>query len=252
MKGSSVPIRNLGKGNRPWVLDLRYIGGGRITFETRAEAETERKKKLTEVGAHGREALALTADERIDFVRARKELSKYGVTVQKAVEFYAMHHGIKESVLLSVAIDRIIRMKRDTRKDDEYIRQLKMTLDNLKAFTGDTVVSQISRKHLEEFLFRPHWKPATVRGQRINIRTFFRFALSHHWITSDPSAHIEQIQLTDAPPGILTVSESKAIFEAAKSVCPEMITFFALGLFCGLRSEDELQNIREEDIDLCA
>jgi integrase len=250
MKGSSVPIRNLGKGKRPWLLDLRYIGGGRPTFETRAEAELERKKKLKEVEQHGREALALTTDERIDFVRARKQLEKYGLTVQRAIEFVSAHHGIAEAVPLSVAIERIVKVKQDANKDLEYIRQLKMTLTGLKAFVQDSLVSQITRPQIEQFLFRPNWKPATIRGQRINIKTFFRFALSHHWIASDPSAHIEKIQLEDIPPGILTVEECNALFKSCVELEPDMSTFFALGIFCGLRSGTELQEIRKGDIDL--
>jgi hypothetical protein len=250
MKGSKAPIRNIQKGKRPWLLDLRYIGGKRQTFETEADAKAERKKKLKEVETHGREALALTADERIDFVRARKELERHGATIQKAVEFYKSHHGISEAVPVSVAVERILKSKRESGKDSEYIRQLKMTLDGLRIFTQDPLVSQVTRQQIEAFLFRPNWKPATIRGQRINIKTFFRFALSHHWIASDPSAHIERIQLTDSPPGILLVEEGAALLRACQLIEPEMTTFFALGMFCGLRSEGELEWIRKDNIDL--
>lgn len=250
MKGSSLPIRNLKKGKRPWLLDLRYIGGTRLTFETEDEAKAERKKKLKEFQESGRESLALTSDDRLDFVRARKELSKYDTTIEAAVAFYKSQHGISEPIPLSKAIKRIIKTKEDARKNSEYIRQLRMTLEGLAEFVNDPLVSHVTREQIETYLFRPNWKAATIRGQRINIRTFFKFALSHHWISNDPSEHIEGIDLPDTPPGILTVQECEALLAACRSVEPELTTFFSIGLFCGLRSEGELQKIRAEDIDL--
>ena len=42
-----------------FVLDLRAFGRGRKFFKTRAEADAERKRQLTALERHGREAIAL-------------------------------------------------------------------------------------------------------------------------------------------------------------------------------------------------
>jgi hypothetical protein len=58
-----------------FVLDLRAFGRGRKFFKTRAEAEAERRRQLTALERHGREAIGLPQHEVSDFIRASKTLA---------------------------------------------------------------------------------------------------------------------------------------------------------------------------------
>src|SRR5262245_60843888 len=131
MKGTKCPIRKRKSGKRKWMLDLRYIGGKRVCFETEQEAKNEREKMLAEFKAHGTSALALSNDERIDFVRARDELKLFNATIADAVAFFKKHHSISQPIMFAVAIDQVYKIKSGAGKDSEYVRKFKAKLRNL-------------------------------------------------------------------------------------------------------------------------
>ena len=79
-----------------FVLDLRAFGRGRKFFKHRSE----RKRPLTTLERHGREAIGLPQHELSDFIRARKTLAEYGKTINDAVQHYLGHLRASERARL--------------------------------------------------------------------------------------------------------------------------------------------------------
>lgn len=228
------------------MLDLRYLGGAREFYATEDEAKTARRVKLEAVREHGAAALALSNDERIDFVRAREALKPFNATISDAVEFFKKHHAITQTVSFADAIKQASEIKRATNKDPEYVRKFEANLKSLCVECGDKPLSQVSRDDVEKWLFKNGWSPATIRGKRIDVRTFFRFAVGRRWIVSNPAEKLEAVQLPDAPPGILKVDECKAMLSV---IDENLLPLVVLNLFCGLRPEECVQ-IRNENVQL--
>src|SRR5213592_3373938 len=74
-----------------YYLDLRPFGQGRKFFKTRAEADAERRRQLTSLERHGREAVGLPQRVLSDFITAKRKLAVYGKTINAAATFYLEH-----------------------------------------------------------------------------------------------------------------------------------------------------------------
>src|SRR5215472_4808196 len=76
---------------RNWCLDLRSLGKGRQFFRHKSDADAERRRQLTALERHGREAIGLSQRELSDFITAKNKLAEYSKTLTDAVEFYIDH-----------------------------------------------------------------------------------------------------------------------------------------------------------------
>jgi integrase len=241
MKVSDLPIRNLGIGKRPWQLDLRYVGGGRKCFETRECAETARDVYRTELRRLGSSALSLSDQDKMDLVWAKGQLKPHGKTLRDAIEFFNLHHSIAEPIRTLHALEQIVSAKKATGKDAGYLRIFATNIRSFAISSGDKLLPELTRNDIEKWLFNPAWKPATINNKRIDVRTFFAYALKRHWILSNPAAHLEPVDLGDTPPGILTVFQSECLLRSSRLKRADLLPFIVLGLFCGLRPEEAVQ-----------
>jgi site-specific recombinase XerD len=228
------------------MLDLRYLGGGREFFETEDGAEGRRRKVLKEYRDYGADALKLTNDERIEFVRAKKRLSVYGATIVDALDFYEKNHAVQEPILFSEAIKRVVEVKRSSKKDSEYVRKFDSSMTALKAVVGDKLLSTVTRDEIEAWLFGSGWKQDTIRNKRTDVRTFFAYAQKRHWITSNPAEHLENVERTNKPPGILKVEECERLLKACATLeLKYFLPYVALNLLCGIRCEETVKLLPE-------
>jgi integrase len=237
-----MPIRKVRSGKRRWLLDLRYVGGRRQFYETKEQAQAVRDAKFVEVKNHGAAALSLTDDDRLDFVRARDRLAEVGADIAKAVAFYLEHHSQIEPINFGDAIERVSATKLAAKKDGEYVRKMKSTLNSLCLSCGgpDVLLSRVTADQIEGWLFSEEngWKQDTIRNKRIDVRTFFRFAHRKHWLVTNPAQNLEAVERTTKPPGILKVDECRALLVACREGRPEFLPYLVLGLFCGVRCEE--------------
>lgn len=93
-------------------------------------------------------------------------------------------------------------------------------------------------------------RSATTRNNHIRaMRTFFRWCEHRNLIDHNPTAGVTKARRDPAPPGILTVDQTRALLEAARDHDPELLPYFVLGLYCGIRTA-ELSRLTGLDIDL--
>jgi site-specific recombinase XerD len=238
MKGSKCPIRRAKAGKKRWLLDLRYIGGRREFYRTEDDAKAARESKMAEADKHGTQALALTHEERVDFLRARDQLARYGITITQAVQIVKEHRTAPEAITFGDAITRFLAIKEGAKKDSEYRRILKLNLESLRTATGDIPLPHITRDKIEQWLFGNGWAKGTLRNKRIDIRTFFRHALGAGWIGANPAANLEQIEREESPVGIFKPHEAAALLQAAREHRPTFLPYITLATLCGIRASE--------------
>lgn len=228
------------------MLDLRYVGGVREFFATEDLATARRREVLKNVRAHGAVALALPYSKLAEYAAIDAEARDIGADLRTILAFYKSHNKATEPVLFSSAITLFHDVKSKAKKDSEYVQKLKNTLDSLMNSTGDKLLSLVTRSEIEKWLYRDGWQPDTIRSHRINIRTFFKYAKGWHWIGSNPAEHLEKVERTNKPPGILTVDECASLL----AKCPKwFLPYIVLNLLCGIRTE-ECVNLLPENIQL--
>ena len=249
MKGSSAPIRNTKRGNKPWMLDLRYVGGRREFYATKGEAETVREKKLIEVQNFGTPALSLSNEDRLMLLQAKARAAALGTTISQVFDFYAKHHHAAQEITIADAVDTIYEMKRSTNKRSRSSEQFRYTLENLSRSTEKKMLHEVAREDVERWLFGNGWAPETIRTKLIDVQTFFRAALVRGWVTMNPTDGIERIERDDKPPGILTVEQASALMQSTGGLHAPFCGFLALALFCGIRPE-EIEKMEAKDVNI--
>lgn len=246
------PIRTAKERGSNWfVLDLRKIGQGRKYFATEAEAVTERDKKTAELKKYGQLADALPTNVRLECILARDQLAAVGATLRDAVEFFLKHNNGLKSVLLPEAVSLCLEGKQAAGLRPRYIKALKCSLGLFARSHATKNVHDISRDDIRDWLTNNDWSMRTRAGRQIDINTFFSFAVAEGWTKINPTEKLQKISPEDKPIGILTVEQAGALLNAAQTDVPGVLAYVTLGLFCGIRPEEQAR-LTWDDVDLDA
>lgn len=224
---------------KPWLLDLRRFGQGRVWFDTAAEASRYLSSFLTEQKQYGELAWDLPIETRKRYLTIERALNKHGVTLEQVFEEWQARHEPRMPKLVGEAIRECLDAKRKAGRRERAVAQLGYALDSLgKAVGIESTCSEIMQAHVEAWLANPDWVLRTKKGRLIDARTFFSFCLKRGWMVTDPATGIEPITVDEGPPGILTVPQVERLLDACRKIAPRFLPFIVLGVFCGVRPEE--------------
>jgi integrase len=234
-----------------FVLDLRAFGRGRKFFKTRAEAEAERRRQLTALERHGREAIGLPQHEVSDFIRARKTLAEYGKTITDAAAFYVDHleRVLRCKVTVAQLAAELIEAKRRDGRSEIYLRDLRNLLAIFSRDFGNRSIAGITVEELDNWFRALPGSPKTRTNFRTNVGVLFSYAARRRMIDSNPVLHTAKPKLPDNPPEIFTVDELRALLEAANRGAPDVVPMLTIGAFAGLR-DAEIKRLDWSEVDL--
>jgi integrase len=240
-----------------FVLDLRAFGRGRKFFTTRAEADAERKRQLTTLERHGREAIGLSQHELSDFIRARKTLADYGKTISDAVQHYVAHLKASErSCTVAALVNEVIaKKKKECRHgrpaSGDYLVDLNVRLGRFKKDFGERMAATIKSEEVEDWLDNLKDERTGETLSRISrsnyartLAVMFAFAVKRKYATENPFKEISK-PTGGTKPEVLTVEQTARLLEVAS---PEILPYFAIGAFAGLRAS-EIERLDWRDID---
>lgn len=219
-----------------WMVDARTATGGeRRTFETQTDAETFAAQCRIRRTNEGNAAFG------------NEDLARYGKTVQDAVNFYLAHLRREEkSIPLSDAIAELVALKRGSGKSVRYTHDLELRLGRLAKEYGAQPVALFDSKTLDAWLVGLAVAPGTRNTFRRDLRTLFSFCVKRGYAASNPAKETEAVKLPDAPPEILTITETSRLLEASGD---DVRAFIAISLFAGLRPS-EIEKLDWQKIDL--
>ena len=234
-----------------FVLDLRPFGRGRKFFKHRSEADAERKRQLTTLERHGREAVGLPQHELSDFIRARKTLAGYGKTINDAVGFFVDHLERVRRCKTTVAqlADEVLDAKRRDGMSEAYLSDLKIRLARFCRDFGNRPIAGVTVEELDNWLRSLEGSPKSRANYRANIGVLFSYATKRRMLDANPILHTAKPKLADNPPEIFTVDELRALLEAANRIAPEVVPMLAIGAFAGLR-DAEIKRLDWSEVDL--
>jgi integrase len=234
-----------------FVLDLRAFGRGRKFFKTRAEAEAERRRQLTALERHGREAIGLPQHEVSDFIRARKTLAEYGKTITDATAFYVDHleRVLRCKVTVAQLAAELIEAKRRDGRSEIYLRDLRNLLAIFSRDFGNRSIAGITVEELDNWLRALPGSPKTRTNFRTNVGVLFSYATRRRMLDFNPVLHTAKPKLPDNLPEIFTVDELRALLEAANRGAPDVVPMLTIGAFAGFR-DAEIKRLDGSEVDL--
>jgi len=234
-----------------FVLDLRPFGRGRKFFTSHSEADAERRRQLTTLERHGREAVGLPQHELSDFIRARKTLAGYGKTINDAVGFFVDHlERVRRcKVTVSQLADEVLDAKRRDGMSEVYQSDLKIRLARFCRDFGNRPIAGVTVEELDNWLRSLEGSPKSRANYRTNVGVLFSYATKRRMLDSNPILHTARPKLPDNPPEIFTVDELWVLLETANRVAPDVVPMLAIGAFAGVRAA-EIKRLDWQEIDL--
>lgn len=237
--------KRMNHGKESFVVDLRSVKRGRHFFDDEKKAGEFLAQEKLEIQVHGT-SKAMTAEERSEYHLMRERLRPFGVTPLQAIDYYVLHHQAAQPIMIQTAIGRMIDAKRKAGKRDSYLRKLERHLEYLNE-DPEKLVHEISRNDIETIYTSHKWSLRTWRSVRIDIQTFFAFAVRQKWCQANPCKDMEKIILDEMPKGILTPKQAKLLMETCAKEDKPLLRYFADQLFGGMR-ESEARALSREDV----
>lgn len=215
-------------------------------FKTKSDADKFLQKKEIQLANQGRKVASI--HERIveDAVWATHALEPLGVSLRDAVAEYVKRHGrLANSILLSDALGDFLETKRKAGKSDRYLADLGAKCHRFVEDHEGLRVSEIEVQDVDRWLEDLNVGAITRNNYRRVLSVFFAWSEKRGFCPDNPVRESEKAKEVSDRVEIFTPPELRAILAASPS---DLIPFFAIGAFAGLRSE-EIRLLRWENLD---
>lgn len=237
-------VRTQGKTYRYWSVDLGVVDAKRKfeNFKTKREAEQHLKKLRAEQGVIGKDAIRLTEQAKKDAAGALQLLNG-SATLTDAVQFYLEHTSpLGGTKTVGEMYDYYLKRKTVAGLSEHHLKTLRSRVGRFANEFGKRELHQITTAEIEHWFDRKNFKGTNRNNHKLYLSGFFNFAVQAKHLRTNP---VEGIVKSKAggrrkPPRIFTVAEVEALLNAAAEHEPEMIPYFAIGIFAGLRPMAEL------------
>ena len=231
-------------------LVVLYSGGKRLErkwFKTKAEAETkasEYRNRLTSSGV--RAAAAITGLHEALILEANEKLAPYGKTLRDALDHYLDYLGrTAKSITTRDLIDRFLQAKRQEKKSERYMGDLRVRLDRFAQDFGTRNVAEVTGEEISAWLSSLNVASITIANFRRILVVAFNYAVEHNFAFENPAAKAIKPTSVESEIGILTPGETANLLAVTSR---ELIPLVAVGCFAGVR-EAELMRLDWRDID---
>jgi integrase len=232
-----------------WCLDLRSLGKGRQFFRHKSDADAERRRQLTTLERHGREAVGLSHRELSDFITAKKTLAGYGETINDAVKHRVDYLERIRRCKITVAqlANEVLDAKRKDGMSEAYLSDLALRLRVFCRDFGNQPIAGVTVEQIDDWLRNLPGSPKSRANYRANIGVLFSYAVKRRMLDFNPIVHTTKPKLPDNPPEVFNVDELQSLLEAARRVEPGVVPMLAIGAFAGLR-DAEIRRLTWDEI----
>lgn len=195
----------------------------------------------------------LTPTEKIALVSALQKIRDAGgkpEAIADAARVYAQSHLTGAKVTVAALRDEHLKNLEALRKRPPTIRDRRLYLAPFVETYGDRLAATITRQQAESWIL----EAASVSKQASRYRALhalFRFGVRRAYFFENPVAGLDKPP--ERPPDrvdIFTPAEAEAVLRAAQEREPRLVAFLAVGIFAGLRPQNELTRLDWSDINL--
>jgi integrase len=138
---------------------------------------------------------------------------------------------------LSEVADAMIADREGAKRSKEYIDGLRWVFNNFARDRTSKPINEITTDDVRKWLDKVSKSVDARRGYIGRLRSLFSFAIAHGWTRDNPAKPISMPERGQGEPVIFAPEQVGKIMEAAKKD-PEMLTYFALLFFAGLRPSE--------------
>ncbi|MCX6968019.1 MAG: site-specific integrase [Verrucomicrobia bacterium] len=219
-----------GKENGKWT---------RKFFEKKVEAETYAQIKNTELLNQGMEGVSFPAALRVMALECEKRLAEFGKSLRDATDFYIPHlQRSQRAVALRGVVDEVLSAKA---AKGIKVTTLKVYGHRVKQFAADfpdRSINSIMADEIEKWLLAKFPHPVTRNNNRRVIVNLFNFAKTKKYVESNP---VLEIETASERPGEVGILRPEQVTELLSHATPEILPYFAIGAFAGIRPEEMLK-----------
>jgi len=243
------------RGVTRWKIRGLYLGGKRVRkfFASEQKALEFIADEMAKTRNLGERARNIPGHLHEDALRAFDLLQGYGVTLEETAKFYiaAMDRQQKSKPLRKV-IEEYHKNRERNLRSTRHLEDLKSRLGRFEEEFGDALVSEIGHSDIDQWLTKlkpagrgsAKYSPISIINFHRVVRGLFTYAVKMGYAEKNPASNVAIPKVKESAPGIFTPKQLAEILNAAS---PEILPFFALGAFAGLRSS-EIQRLTWEDI----
>lgn len=237
-----TPIRSNWAGKAQWSVSLppAVSSNGkrqRHFFETKQLAKTfcdATKIRVQNFGTKG--SAILPPSEQEQAANAIDTLKPYGVTLHDVVrEWISRQQAAQASIPFEAAMDAFLD---SDKRSDSYTRSIRQTRNRLASLHGkllNTITPADLRTAMDAM-------PASVKNFTIRIiGGLFNFGIKRGHCSENPTKKLDMSKREAVEVEVYSPAESAAILRAAETTAPELVPFFAVSFFTGIRRSEALR-----------
>lgn len=212
------------------------------TRRTRLTAEQLASAEAAIQSASGRDISTIVGHYLALEARARSK----GIDMNTALSFVEKHYRseIKTTSILTAYnefVETRPTVSAKTKEHYEYSLKLLLKPDPNKAVHAFTI------SDIEKILHR-YKNLNSQRTYRRAFKTFFRWAVRHHYALEDPCDRLDKLPRDVSQIAALSLNECKSLLHAATLLGDKAtVSCIAIGLFAGLRPS-EIRDLKKEDV----
>ncbi len=228
------------KANPPTFRAEMYVNGKqeRPTFKTRVEAERW-IDEMTLARTH--KAKAMDAARLMDANEASKLLPE-GVSLVEAVRYWIAKN--QNPIKPTLMKDALARIRQEKRGLDRSIRTSEAYRDHVGKFIrdharGDSLhVHEVTTSQIKDWMQACEYKGKSWNGYRGTLHAFFAWCQAEGMTDTNPVAPIPVASIRKATPLCMPVAHAKAFLGALRDLDPELLPYYLIGFFAGVRAAE--------------
>jgi integrase len=250
MRQRKIRVRKYRDNNRPqlkFVVNYREAGKRkRRFFETKDAASSFAAFKNDERQRNGMEHSEFPTAIRVMAQQAVEQLQPFGKTIADAVQHYVAHlKASARSCTAQQLVRELLKAKESDGASESHLRDIRCRLNVFAEKFDGKPVATITSKEIDDWLRSLPFSPFTRNRYRALTVLAFNFAVRSGYATTNPALGAAKARVVGKAPGILTVTETARLLEAAS---PDILPYLAIGAFAGLRRA-ELERLDWSEID---
>ena len=197
---------------------------------------------------YGTAALSISDALRVEAIECCELLQPYGKTLRDAAKFYAAHlSAVTGSRKVREVVADLLAARAADGMSPRYLGDLRVRLGRFVDSFGEEMIAALSASRIDEWLRARRVGAVTRNTFRRRLAVLFSFAKRRGYVIENPIADVERAKERETEIEILSVGDVTRLLECAS---PEMLPFWAIGAFAGLRrAEIERLNWSEVDFD---
>jgi integrase len=208
-------------------------------FETEKEAKAECETLKSRRDNFGVSLTAMTPTRIAEAVEAYKLLHPLSVNLLDAVRDYIRRHAERTSSRpWKEVFEEYLAMPK--KRSPKYAKDLKEAQESMRKFDGKLGV-EISPREVDKAL--SGFAPSTRNAKMRVLRAVFNLGIKRGYLSENPIGRLDFAELETSEVEVFTVDQTSRILKGALENDFELLPFFVLGFFCGIRPDGELQKL---------